>query len=154
MTIRHHYDARGNYDGRSLSDSDLMLELVGIAVVVPAVLAFAIYWIWEALMGYAKLAIPYKWLVGYYYFTLAVPCMWAAEVYGRVQKSTPWPNLNFVLGVVMFFGALLAPYAGAIELLRRLPGGWRLIGAVFLGPFLALVIWWVGSGVVEWLFAK
>jgi hypothetical protein len=123
----------------------LVLELVGLVIVVPAVLVFVIHWIWEVLLGYAKLAIPYKWLVGYYYFIIAVPYMWADEVSRWVLKSTPWPNLNLVLRVVVFFGMFLFPYAAVIELLRRALGEWRLIGAVVLGPFLAFVIWWVGA---------
>jgi hypothetical protein len=154
MTTRYHYDAQGHYRGRSLSDSDLALELVGIVIVVPVVLAFVAHWIWQGLIGYAKLAIPYKWLVGYYYFTGAVPFLWADELSRRVLKSTPWPNLNLVLGVLAFFGTWLLPYAAVIKLIRRIPSGRRAVPIVFLGPFFALVIWWTGESVVAWLFAR
>lgn len=64
MTTRYHYDANGRYRGRSLSDADLALELVVLVVAVPAALFFLLRWIYHGLLGYANLAIPYKWFVG------------------------------------------------------------------------------------------
>lgn len=154
MTVRYHYDAEGKYRGRSLSDADLALELVLLVLLVPAVLFFVLRWLYHGLLGYSKLAIPYKWFVGYYYFAVAMPYMWADRASRWVLKSTQWPNLNLALGTLVFFGMFVLPFAAVIYLLRRVPGGRRLLIAAAFGPLVLLVGWYLGTTIVEWLFSK
>ena len=153
MSTRYHYDEHGRYVGQTSDLRDQAAAVTVAIVVVPMALYFGLRWLLLTLLDYASLAVPYKWFVGYYYFTLVVPFRWADRVSDWVQM-TPWPNLNLVLAIVAFLGVWSGPYVLMLALLRRLPGGarWGLAGA--FGPLLALVLWHFGGGVAVWIFSS
>lgn len=150
---RYHYDADGNYKGRTLKAGERLGEWVGRVVFGLGAVLLALYWIWQTVTGYAALAPPYRWFAAYYYFVLVVPVSAASSVAGWFMDATRWRNLNSILAVASFLAVWMPPYVLAALAFRRLPRARVVIWSLALGPLLASIIWFAVSSIFRWLFA-
>lgn len=154
--MRYHYDADGQYRGRSMSEGEAFAQGVGALAffgLVGLVVYACLQWLWGTISNYSSLAPPYRWLVGSYYVTLVMPVKAANFAYAALLKATPWPNMNLVLGLVGWAVVWLLPYVCAFSILRRTLMGRRVLALCLVGPFMAILLWFVGSSTLGWLFA-
>jgi hypothetical protein len=123
------------------------------------------WFLWNDAVDYARLAVPFKLVEGFYYHAMIAPM----KAYWD-HNLTPFPRFNVLLSLLGIAAIIGVPLLAAssfqafeTKTRRRMRTAWKYLNGVFLifmAPALFAVVWWVCVGLwhtvsfaFEWLFA-
>ncbi|MCU8159301.1 hypothetical protein M2H10_20860 [Vibrio vulnificus] len=153
MGNRYHYNSSGEMTGYS-SDRSPVDNDISVLVVIALSIGMAGY----TIFNWDMFESPYKYYVGVYYVTIAIPLKlgWEVFYYCFDNYITSYRNLNYVLGTVLGLFSVYA-YVRVLIFFCKIVG--KILKSIGISRFIFVLLLYLGPLVLilltvifKWLF--